>query len=295
MYRPSLLLCLIIASLVAPSSLPVNVIARSNTPQFLPNTIFIPLITRTITHPPLSPNWLDRVNGYRARAGVPPVTESSALNSNCWEHARYMAENNHLTHNQDPTKPFASPAGQICAQKGNAWIAWGNSWQPADAVDSWMKSIGHRIWLLYPTTPTFGFGFYTTATAKCKLNNYNLLCNGAALDVLSHFNPGADTDYPGWPVRYPGIDQTDVPATTYPITLQWRYFGSTPSLTSTTLRVVGGNAIPHTSTTSLPVGHKGIAITPTVNLPANSLIEVSVSGTYDDQPFTYTWQFRTGN
>lgn len=293
--RRSLLLYPIVVCLLVLLSLPANIVAQSETPQAQPSTIFIPLISRTVTYPPLSSNWLERVNAYRARAGVPPVTESSALNSNCWEHARYMAENNQITHNQDPTKPFASPTGQICAQKGNAWIGWGNMWQPADAVDSWMKSIGHRIWLLYPTTPTFGFGFYTTATAKCRVNNVNWHCNGAALDVLSYFNYSADAYYPGWPVRYPGIDQTDVPATQYPITLQWRYFGSTPVISSTDLRVVGGNAIPHTSTTNLPVGHKGIAVTPTVNLPANSLIEVSISGSYDGQPFTYTWQFRTGN
>ncbi len=282
--RLFLLSCSLIASLMMFLSLPANIVAQPETPQSLPNTIFIPLIIRTVTYPPLSSNWLERVNAYRARAGVPPVSESSELNSNCWEHARYMAENNHITHNQDPTKPFASPTGQICAQKGNAWIGWGDSWQSADAVDSWMTSIGHRIWLLYPTTPTFGFGFYTTA---------NGARSAAALDVLSHFVDGAS--YPYWPVRYPGIDQTDVPATQYPITLQWRYFGSTPVISGTDLRVVGGNAIPHTSTTSLPVGHKGIVVTPTSNLPANSLIEVSISGLYDGQPFTYTWQFRTGN
>jgi hypothetical protein len=282
--RRSLLLYPIFVCLLVLLSLPANVVAQSETPQVQPSTIFIPLITRTVTYPPLSSNWLERVNAYRARAGVPPVTESNDLNNNCWQHARYMAENNHLTHNQDSTKPYASPEGQICAERGNAWLGGGSFWQPADAIDGWMQSVGHRLWLLYPTTPTFGFGFYITP---------NGMRSAASLDVLSHFNNG--DAYPGWPVRYPGIDQTDVPATQYPITLQWRYFGSTPVISSTDLRVVGGNVIPHTSTTHLPVGHKGIAVTPTVNLPANSLIEVSISGSYDGQPFTYTWQFRTGN
>ena len=84
----------------------------------LSNQVFLPLIVRPI--PPLPDDWLGRVNGYRARAGVPPVTEDATLNDNCFQHARYMAENDHITHNQNPSLPYASPEGQICAQRGNA-------------------------------------------------------------------------------------------------------------------------------------------------------------------------------
>ncbi|MBO9338551.1 MAG: CAP domain-containing protein [Chloroflexus sp.] len=278
MYRFQQLFLYIAVALVL-AKLPANTFSQSNVTT---STVFIPLVTKS--PPPLSTNWLERVNGYRLRAGVPPVSEQAIMNSNCFEHARYMAENNYLTHNQNSSLPYASPAGQICAQKGNAWLGWGNGWTPADAIDSWMRSVGHRLWLLYPTTPTFGFGFYTTA---------NGARSAAALDVLSYFNDGAS--YPNWPVRYPGINQTDVPPTQYPITLQWRYFGDTPVVNSTALQVVGGNSIAHIFSTALPVGHKGIVITPTVNLPPNSLIQVMVDGSYAGQPFSYTWQFQTGN
>ncbi|MBO9316137.1 MAG: CAP domain-containing protein [Chloroflexus sp.] len=278
MYRFQQLFLYIAVALVL-AKLPANTFSQSNVTT---STVFIPLVTKSL--PPLSTNWLERVNGYRLRAGVPPVSEQAIMNSNCFEHARYMAENNHLTHNQNSSLPYASPAGQICAQKGNAWLGWGNGWTPADAIDSWMRSVGHRLWLLYPTTPTFGFGFYTTA---------NGARSAAALDVLSYFNDGAS--YPNWPVRYPGINQTDVPPTQYPITLQWRYFGDTPVVSSTTLQVVGGSSIAHSVSTSLPVGHKGVVITPTVALPPSSLIEVTVNGSYAGQPFSYTWQFQTGN
>jgi uncharacterized protein YkwD len=278
MYRFQQLFLYIAVALVL-AKLPANTFSQSNVTT---STVFIPLVTKSL--PPLSTNWLERVNGYRLRAGVPPVSEQAIMNSNCFEHARYMAENNYLTHNQNSSLPYASPAGQICAQKGNAWLGWGNGWTPADAIDSWMRSVGHRLWLLYPTTPTFGFGFYTTA---------NGARSAAALDVLSYFNDGAS--YPNWPVRYPGINQTDVPPTQYPITLQWRYFGDTPVVNSTALQVVGGNSIAHIFSTALPVGHKGIVITPTVNLPPNSLIQAMVDGAYAGQPFSYTWQFQTGN
>ncbi|RMG45877.1 MAG: CAP domain-containing protein [Chloroflexi bacterium] len=258
-----------------------NTLAQPVT-QTTTTTVFIPMVVNPL--PPLSSNWLERVNGYRLRAGVPPVTEDTILNSNCFEHARYMAENNHLTHNQDPNRPFASAAGQICAQRGNAWIGGGIVWEPAHAVDGWMRSVGHRIWLLYPTTPTFGFGFYTTSNGSTS---------AAALDVLSYFNNG--DSYPNWPVRYPAPNQTDIPPTQFPITINWRYFGDTPIVSSTALRVVGGSNIAHSFSTSLPVGHKGVVITPTLSLPPNTLIEVSVNGSYASQPFSYTWQFQTGS
>ncbi len=278
MYRfQQLFLYIAVAFVLA--KLPANTFSQSNATT---STVFIPLVTKSL--PPLSTNWLERVNGYRLHAGVPPVQEDATLNNNCFEHARYMAENNHLTHNQNPSLPYASPSGQSCAQKGNAWIGGGIAWEPAHAIDGWMRSVGHRLWLLYPTTPTFGFGFYKTA---------NGARSAAALDVLSYFNDGAS--YPNWPVRYPGVNQTDVPPTQYLITLQWRYFGDTPVVSSTTLQVVGGSSIAHSVSTSLPVGHKGIVITPTVALPPSSLIEVTVNGSYAGQPFSYTWQFQTGN
>ena len=246
----------------------------------LSNQVFLPLIVRPI--PPLPDDWLGRVNGYRERAGVPLVNEDTELNENCQQHARYMAENDHITNNQNPSLPYASPEGQICAQKGNAWLGWGTAWQPRDAIDGWMGSVEHRLWLLYPTTPTFGFGFYQNSQRSA-----------AGLDVLSraHFN---DTEYSGWPVRYPAPGQTDIPATRYPITLLWPYFDQKPSLTDTALRVLPETTLERTATTELPVGHKGIAIIPNQNLPANATIEVKVTGTYKGQPFSFTWQFRTG-
>ena len=269
-----------------PSPMPVHdalpiIDVQSSTQVFLPlivrpHQFFLPLIARPI------PDWLRRVNGYRARAGVPPVTEEAELNDNCWEHARYMAENDHITNNQDPSLPHYSPEGQICAQHGNAWLGWGTAWQPRDAIDGWMGSVEHRLWLLYPTTRTFGFGFYQNSQRSA-----------AGLDVLSraHFN---DTEYSGWPVRYPAPGQTDIPATRYPITLLWPYFDQKPSLTDTALHVLPETTLEHTATTELPVRHKGIAIIPKQNLPANATIKVTVTGEYKGKSFSFTWQFRTG-
>ena len=228
------------------------------------------------------------VNYFRRAAGVPAVTFDPTLNSNCWLHARYMAEENHLTHDERPNSPWYTPGGQTCAQKGNVWLGGAASspyWQERHAIEGWMRSTGHRLWLLYPTTPTFGFGFYTAVNNRA----------GAALDVLSRFDSAADAAYPNWPVRYPGPGQTGLPTTGNPITLAWRYFGPTPIAGTISLTDGSGNAIPFTATTALPVGHKGIEIRPTQNLPPNARIDVSVSGSYDGQPFSYAWSFTTGN
>lgn len=243
--------------------------------------------TRTAASPtptgggPLPSGWLERVNAYRALAGVPPVGEETALSANCREHARYMAENGDLTHNQDRNLPWASDAGQACAQSGNAFLG-GGSWQAAAAIDGWMGSVGHRLWLLYPTTPTFGFGIYSNGQRT-----------GAALDVLSLSRLAQDRAFAGWPVRYPGAGQQGVPARALPITLQWPYFDEAPVLIATSLRTAAGTPLEHTATTELPVGHKGIAITPARPLPADTTIEVTVEGSYKGQTFRLTWSFTT--
>jgi hypothetical protein len=226
-----------------------------------------------------------RVNYFRSQAGVPAVTFDEGLDDNCFQHARYMAENNHLTHQQDPALPWASAAGQICAEKGNVWLGSVSAtpWPPARPVDGWMGSVGHRLWLLYPTTPTFGYGFYSAENNRA----------GAALDVLSTFNPAADAAYPGWPVRYPASGQQDVPPSAYPVTINWRYFGPAPTVTSSNLTTAGGVVVPHEATTALPVGHKGILILPSVALPASTTFVVSVTGMYEGVPFNHSWSFST--
>lgn len=233
---------------------------------------------------PQPQTWLEAVNYYRTAAGLAPVQEDSGLNDNCFQHARYMAENKHLTHNQDPARPWASAAGQICAGNGNAWIGGGASWQPMDAVHSWMESPGHRLWLLYPTTPTFGFGFYRAENGT----------SAAGLDVLSQAAMDNDMGYPGWPVRYPAESQRNIPARQYPITINWRYFGSSPTVASTSLQTSAGTALPHSISTDLPAGHKGIMLLPNSDLPANSSITVRLTGTYESTPFDISWSFTTG-
>jgi hypothetical protein len=140
------------------------------------------------------------------------------------------------------------------------------------------------MWLLYPTAQTFGYGFYRSGTDAA-----------AALDILSRANLEADPEYAGWPVRYPAPHQTGVPAADYPITLTWPYFGPSPVLDSVKLISEAGLELPFTANTELPAGHKGIQILPEVKLAPYTGYTVMVSGSYENQPFSYTWDFSTGN
>jgi hypothetical protein len=227
------------------------------------------------------------VNYYRAIAGVPSVTDDATLNDNCFQHARYMAENNDLTHDQKPDLPWASDAGQICAQKGNAWLGGAFSspiWEPSDSIEGWMSSVGHRLWLLYPTTPTFGYGFYSASDNRA----------GAALDVLSRATFDDDS-YSGWPIRYPVPNQISIPATNYAITLNWPYFEERPTISSTSLTTEDGSTISHQADTKLSAGHKGIQILPKEELPDNTIFIVTITGSYNGTSFSYSWKFSTGD
>ena len=285
------------------SSTPSAVVIEPQTPQStqvaqaLQNRAYIPMVIRgpssqtappTPSAPPTDPNdYAGFVNYYRTAAGVPPVTFDATLNNNCWLHSRYMAEENIIAHDEKRDSKWFSAGGLSCAQNGYVWLGGDYVqpyWKARDAVQGWAASVGHRMWLLYPTTPVFGFGFYAAANNRA----------GSSLDVLTQFNSAKDAGYANWPVRFPGSGQTGVPATPYPITLGWSYFGSTPTVGSVSL-TANGKALANTVTTTLPVGHKGIQITPSQALPANTIINITVSGTYDGKAFSYSWSFTTGS
>jgi hypothetical protein len=215
---------------------------------------------------------------------VPPAEAEAALSANCEQHARYMVQNNSLTHTQDPDLPGASPEGASCAQQGNVWLGSGRDWQTTDPIEAWLASVGHRMWLLYPTAQSFGYGFYRSGTQAA-----------AALDILSGAKLEADPGYGGWPVLYPAPNQTGVPATAYPITLTWPYFGPSPVLDSVGLSSEAGLELPATANTELPAGHKGIQILPEVKLTPYTGYTVTVTGSYNNEPFSYTWDFSTGD
>jgi len=253
-----------------------------------PHTNYFPIVSQPDLPSAGNTNALLLVNQVRAETGIPPVSESGILNENCFEHARYMAENNIISHEQDPNLPYASSNGQNCAQNGNAWLGSQRAdpgWSPDDSVQGWMASVSHRLWILYPTTKTVGYGFFSDQEDNRA---------AAALDILSFARFDQDAAFNSWPIKYPQ-GNVIVPSNRYPITLNWRYFGSKPQLGQTQLQTAGGQILAHDANTNLPAGHKGIQLIPRQDLPPHTRIIVTVSGTYEDQSFSYTWNFTTGD
>ncbi len=269
---------------------PADEVMAAQTNAAMQPRAFIPLVSRPSAALVMPTNLNDvpaHINYLRAAANVPAVIFDTKLADNCWLHSRYMAEENAISHDENASSKWYSAAGQACAKNGNVWLGGEYTqpyWEPSDSVEGWIGSVGHRMWMLYPTTPVFGFGFYSATNNRA----------GASLDVLTKFSAGRDSTYASWPVRYPGANQQGIPASKYVITLGWPYSGPAPTVSGVTL-TSNGNSIANTVTTSLPVGHKGILITPSQPLPANSTINVSVSGSYNGQAFSYAWSFTTGN
>lgn len=105
---------------------------------------------------------IQRVNWFRAMAGVPAAVTLSNENSSKSQQAAFMmSANNALSHYPSTSWKFYTAEGAAGALASN--IALGSN--GPDAVDTYMKDfgdnngrVGHRRWLLFPGTKTFGTG-----------------------------------------------------------------------------------------------------------------------------------------
>jgi hypothetical protein len=103
-----------------------------------------------------------RVNDYRWMAGLPGgVTLDPTENAEAQLAALMMAANNQLSHSPPPTWLDYSAAGANAA--GHSDLSLGAS--GTNAIDLYMTDpgdgntfVGHRRWVLYPTTRTMGVG-----------------------------------------------------------------------------------------------------------------------------------------
>ena len=105
---------------------------------------------------------LKRINFYRGMAGVPAAPTISATNSAKDQQAALMfVANGALSHNPPSSWTCWTAEGAEAAGKSNIAIGvfgW-------NAIDMYMRdngsnnaAVGHRRWVLYPQTQTFGTG-----------------------------------------------------------------------------------------------------------------------------------------
>jgi hypothetical protein len=149
-------------------------------------------------------SWLDRLNLYRATAGLPPVEEDPDLSGAVSEHARYMVRHDEIRHTQNQRRALASLAGAEAAAA--SVLAGSNSAAAPDiwAVDEWMQAPFHALGLLDPALERVGFGIHRAADGRIQ--------TAAGLDVLRGRSTAAA---PGtFPVLWPA-DGAAVPIGTH--------------------------------------------------------------------------------
>lgn len=121
------------------------------------------------------PEWLKRMNYYRAMVKLPPVVEDADASKGDREHAMYIVRNYRdaifhdglggQMHTEDPANPGFTPEG-LEAAKSSDMDVWTNRGEPADAfwgsqdwsIDGWMALPFHRMPILNPALTSAGFG-----------------------------------------------------------------------------------------------------------------------------------------
>lgn len=108
---------------------------------------------------------LQRINWYRAMAGVPGLTGLDATYSTQAQSAALMmSANGQLSHTPPPSWTCYTAAGATAAGKSNICLGYNLTDDPGciraymDDTGSNNTVVGHRRWLLYPQTQTMGTG-----------------------------------------------------------------------------------------------------------------------------------------
>jgi hypothetical protein len=111
---------------------------------------------------------LDQIAYYRAMAGVPAdIAFSAEYNAKALQAALMMGNAQVLSHEPPEWWPCYTPDGRQAAERSNLHyrISSGITLPVSDAVTAYMEDAGsnnapagHRRWLLYPQTTTFGAG-----------------------------------------------------------------------------------------------------------------------------------------
>ena len=121
----------------------------------------------------VSNTWLGRLNQYREKAGLPPVSENEALSTGDANHARYLVANQAAMirsgkidasiHEEDPAKPYFTPEGKAAAAVSDIDALYTDPPATPDspwAIENWVTGPFHRMWLLDPALHRVGYGQY---------------------------------------------------------------------------------------------------------------------------------------
>lgn len=148
---------------------------------------------------PVSASWLTAVNYFRAMAGLGPVTENAASSAGAYLHARYMVENNTITHDEVDGGPWWTPEGDTAGNSGNVAVSSGAGATARSHIELWMTGPFHAIGILRHNLRQVGYGQYANAASPRWRS-------GATLDVLQGLDWAARR--PSMPILFPGHGTT---------------------------------------------------------------------------------------
>lgn len=112
--------------------------------------------------PELAEDVVGLVNAWRARQGLRALRQTSTLTAAATWKARHMAKYGYMSHD-DPAPPVSRSTGQriaACGYDAGTWgenIAYGYR-TPAQVMDGWLTSPGHRANIASPAYSAIGVG-----------------------------------------------------------------------------------------------------------------------------------------
>lgn len=152
---------------------------------------------------PAEPEWLARVNYYRAMVKLPPVTEEPVLSDGDLKHARYLVENylgsgksgtelGGAAHQEDASRPWYTPEGFTAAQSSD--VAYGcTPFKAQDEIDGWVSGPFHRLSVMNPGLRSAGFGSYTKEDCWAAALDVHLVAESRPLSRPVEFPPDGVT------------------------------------------------------------------------------------------------------
>lgn len=247
-------------------------------------TVFLPLVVQPGQPAAQLPaDWLPRLNGYRAAAGLGPVAEDPSFTVGDALHVNYMLLNSNLPlqHSENMALPGATLAGDTAARESNLFAgsmsAGVQAWTTAQAIDGWMESLSHRYGMLRPHLSTAGFAMGCSA----------VYC-GAALNVIGGLNGSIIHT----PVVYPGVNQQQV--TTNYISWQAYDWDSSVSLVGAAFFDQQGHAVAFQPVAGYPkTGFNMVALKPAMALAPNTTYTVWMNVQQGATTTAKSWSFTT--
>ena len=239
---------------------------------------------------------IDRINEYRAQAGLGAVTLDESLSHGCQLHATYLVKNADAilkkkasVNDEDPLLPGFTADGLRAAKQADVFT---NAPTPVTQIDDLMATFTHRVSILSPDLERVGFG--------CALDvGRGWRC---VLDLVNGRGSGAV-------VLFPGPKQEDVPTIGFdrvgeikgtpgfPISVTFPK-QTIPRNAQAALTDAAGKSVDFVlSSPDKPLNSKvqqgAIGVHPREPLQAGQTYSVTVAAIVNGAEWRQTWQFTT--